>query len=700
MKSKKKTSLLQALLFTLLGVMTISLARASTVSLNFDSDPIGGGVITPHSSGDSGTLANLAGTWISTNGSTLELGVGDQSTNGYWAITQTTPTNAYTQHGMKSEMVFTEIDSGLAEAGFTFAADVRIGGGTVTPADGFSVSFARNGDATMNTASETGTGTGLSVCFLAYNGDSATGARGLQINVDGKAVTNVPLATLNGVCGDTTSLQTGPTDATGVQTSPNLLAGLCWQPVWINFSPSGLLNVSYKGVPLITNYAVPVALAAGKFVVAGRTGGLWQEQDIDNLTITTIPSTTPLVGTMATTISSWLFNIYDSGIATPDTNTLTVTIDGSLVTLTAIKQSGSIGNVNGSGVTTVFYRGLTQLFVPGSLHTNVVHFTGSPSFAGAVNKTNTFRVATPTGAVARIGGYSANFRGAPQYSPNSGGHTGLPGDYAMDFVQAGTNNCLIANEPVFAAFLQNTIKADVMSVSFWEKRRSLPGGVPSVYWFFSPGESQGCGWQMHCPYANENCYFDTGGTGTGQRINLGFNSSTLPGFVDDSYWTNASGGGTWHHIVAIKDHTVKQVWIDGFLFLTNAAAQPQAALLTDMNLLYIGGAIGNNTSINGLLDDFAIYTTALSGLDVTNLFTGTAPDAIGSAASLLALWDFNDATPTISITRAGHNAVITYSQTLQFSTNLLTGFVDVPGATNPYTNNMTTNPAVFFRARK
>jgi hypothetical protein len=701
MKSNLRTKhLLRAALFVPLVVMTGGFAQAATNYFNFDSDPIAGG-LSAGSAQDTGLPSTLPGAWISANGSPNQPGVGDQSTNGYWAITQTTPLNTYTAHGMRSALVFNQFDPGSALAGFTFACDMRVGGGSTSPADGFCVSFARSSEslAAMKAYTEQGTGSGLAICFDSWGPDNAlNGQRGLVLKVDGTIVTNVAVPNANGACDDPTSLQTGPNDPTGVLLAADLLTNLCWQPLWINLDPSGLLNVSYKGSALLTNYPLPAALAAGSFVLSGRTGGSWQEQDVDNLTIVTVPATTPVVGPMATTITTWSFKIYDSGTATPNTNTITVTIDGSPVTPTAIKQSGNLGSGDGSGVTTVSYRSLTQLFAPNSQHTRVVHFTGS-TFAGSVDKTNAFFVVAPTGAVARVGGYSSSFRGVPQYSANGGGHTGLPGDYAMDFIQAGTNNCVLVNGSAFVADLQSAIAADVLSISFWEKRRVLSGGVPSACWFYSPTADQQRGINLHCPYADERIFFDTGGLAQpAQRLFTNFNATTYPGFVNDTFWTGVNNQGTWRHIVAIKNHGAKQVWIDGYLFLNQTSGAN--VLYPDMNLLYIGGAIGNNTSMNALLDDFAIYTSALSGTDVTNLFNGTPPDSIGAASSLLAWWDFNDALPTISLTKAGTDAVITYSGTLQSSPDLQTSFGDVPGATTPYTNDITANPMLFFRARK
>jgi len=686
----------KAVLFATLVGISAGPTRASTNYIDFNSVPSLGLAVTR--AGDNGTLQAMAGVLISTNGSTLEPGIGDQSTNGYFAVTQTTPTNSFSAHGMRSALVFDEFDPGQAPGAFSLSCDVRIGGGSTTPADGLSFSFSRLGDSGVSATSEGGTSSGLAISLLAYGPDSATGNPGLQVKVDGSVVTNVNLTARNGACGDLTSVQTGPTDLT-IGAADNL-TNLCWQPFAISYDATGLLSVSYKGVVMIANLDVGYGPSAGKLVIAGRTGGLWQEQDVDNLSISTTPATKPGVGGMVTTLTTWSLKIYDSGTATPDTNTLTTTIDGAAVTPTSITQSGNLGSGDGTGVTTVKYRSLAQLFAPNSQHTNLVHFTGA-SFSGSVDRAIAFTVAAPTGAVAKVGGYSGTLRGAAKYSPNRGGRTGLPGDYAMDFVAAATGNCVLANQAAFAADLKAAAAADEMTISLWEKRRVLPGGAPSIFWIFAPGEAQGRGWQLHCPYADERVFFDTGGLASpAQRISANVNSVTLPAFADDSYWTN-NGTGNWRHIVAIKNHGAKQVWIDGYLFINQTSgADP---LRNDFNQLTIGSAINGSgplNSINGLIDDFAIYSSALSGTDVTNLFNGTPPDSIGAASSLLAWWDFNDAPPTLSLTKAGTDALITYSQTLQAATNVAGPYADVPGATSPYTNSMSTNAMMFFRARK
>lgn len=260
--------------------------RGSTNVFDFNSDPAS--ILTITRAGDTTALADMAGVWFPSGGSTLDLGI-DPSTNGYFAITQTTPLE--TGHGMKSTIVFDDFDGGVVIAGFTFSCDVRIGGGTSTPADGFSINFARDTDPVLASGSfigapEEGTETGLAVCFDAYNNGSGD-VVGLTIKVDNSVITNLAMPTLNGLCADTTSLQTGLNDAG--------ITNLCWQPASVKLGTDGRLTVTYKNAILVTNYQTLFVPGAGRLVMGGRTGASYQEQDVDNIRIITQPSTAPIV---------------------------------------------------------------------------------------------------------------------------------------------------------------------------------------------------------------------------------------------------------------------------------------------------------------------------------------------------------------------------------------------------------------------
>jgi hypothetical protein len=467
---------------------------------------------------------------------------------------------------------------------------------------------------------------------------------------------------------------------------------------------------------------------------------LWEELDIDNLTFITYPSAAPVLGATAGTEYSFWFNINDSLTATPNTNTITVSIDGNPITPASIFQKGNIG-VDGTGVTTVYCESATPLLSPFITHTNVVSFSGT-TFSGTVTRTNYFNVAINPGPLDRVHHYPARFTGngwgypgsvpgswygahsalAPaSYDTNASGYTGLSGDYAAYISALNTNalgtsangsqsNCVYTAFPIFFHYLNQACANDTLTISFWIKHTTLTNniGIADV-WLNSPTASQDRGLNCHGPYtSNLPFYFDTGGNvGTQYRISETLNPSTLPAGMNPSL-TNATTWLSWVHIVLVKNGGDKQLYINGVLFMDQYAVagvgNGAAPLYTDMNALYMGGldSLGDNRpeySVMGSVDDFAFYSTVLSQADITRLASGTPPNQISAASSLLAWWDFNDV-PSLSVSEVATNPVVNFSQVLQYSTNVLGPYVDVPNATSPYTNNVTVNPTMFFRARK
>ena len=73
-----------------------------------------------------------------------------------------------------------------------------------------------------------------------------------------------------------------------------------------------------------------------------------------------------------------------------------------------------------------------------------------------------------------------------------------------------------------------------------------------------------------------------------------------------------------------KSGPVKQIWIDGKLFLEFYNIAP---LLTDFNAFQIG-TFNGGSSTHGLIDDFAVWASALTPAEITKLFQGTPPDKL------------------------------------------------------------------------
>lgn len=416
---------MRKLLFKMLaaGCLFSASAQAGTHSFFFNgpTDPTADGTLTVYRGGDNPTVTAEAGVWISGQGG---LGTGDsggspfdtnavnQATNGYFSITD--------DFGHRAAIVFDDFDAGLVIQAFTFTMDVRVGGGSTSPADGFSISFARSTDPVLSLtngngfassedgsaadAPEEGTTTGLAIAFDAFpNGGADIVA--LTIRVDNTVITNIPMPTLNGASNDITSLQTGDNLAG--------LGDLAWEPLFVQLTTNGLLNVAYKGSTLLTNFPVSFAASSGRLILAGRTGGFFEFQQVDNINIVTVPATSPAVGPAVAAASDKGFSItiQDSGAAMPTPSTLTVKLDGTNVVSSGLSVGPGTTSISKvGGVTTISYQ-QSAVFVSASTHSVEVIFSGT-GFSGTVDQIRSFTAPTfvtlPLGLMTPVGSGDAS----------------------------------------------------------------------------------------------------------------------------------------------------------------------------------------------------------------------------------------------------------------------------------------------------
>ncbi len=194
-------------------------------------------------------------------------------------------------NGERSTIIFPDLTGDTPVTSLNIKADLRVGGGTDSPADGFSFNLARpddpvvtNGDGNGFAAApageqnlpEEGTQTGIGVGFDEwFSGDGDV--IGLSVRVDNELVSQVELPTKNGALDDITSLQTGPND--------DGINNLGWAPFEIDLNSAGQLKVSYKG-NLYVDEQLDVEPFAGRLVFAGRTGGANAAHHIDNIVVT------------------------------------------------------------------------------------------------------------------------------------------------------------------------------------------------------------------------------------------------------------------------------------------------------------------------------------------------------------------------------------------------------------------------------
>ena len=161
------------------------------------------------------------------------------------------------------------------------------------------------------------------------------------------------------------------------------------------------------------------------------------------------------------------------------------------------------------------------------------------------------------------------------------------------------------------------------------------------------------------------------------------------------WWTN------WHHLVAQKKLSTKEIWIDGKLFLTGNSSNP---LPTDFTEAWLGFDPPDDARMRGIIDDFAVFGTALTEASITNLVAGILPTALPASTKLLAYWNFNDApagAPTIGIAQEGAVLKVTYTGILQSTATIGGQWNDVQGATSPYSVTPGAGPgSSFYRAKQ
>lgn len=333
---------------------------------------------------------------------------------------------------------------------------------------------------------------------------------------------------------------------------------------------------------------------------------------------------------------------------------------------------------------------VTVKYVPSPIFAQMSTHTASLTYPVAAGGTKTttwsFTVGKYTKDVTK--GYVGAIRGSANFTADGGGHSAKAGDYAIDLSKSG--GPVQITEAAFMTAVNAATASDELSVAAWIKKYDIADS--SAFWFSSP--TQGRVYQAHVPWSNNNIYFDTAGCcGGDTRINAGID--TFADYTGDvGWWTN------WHHFVFTKKADVKQVWINGKLFLEGSNT---GTLSVDINQLMIGSDNASGGLMHGIVDDFAVFAKALAEADIVSLAGQTLPSALPTATGLLAYWNFNDAykpvtAVTLSYAKAGNTLTITYTGKLQASDSVTGGWTDVSGATSPFAVTIPATGNKFYRA--
>lgn len=379
--------------------------------------------------------------------------------------------------------------------------------------------------------------------------------------------------------------------------------------------------------------------------------------------------------------------IHFEGASPWDKAKVSLAVDGSPVAANVTQENG---------VTTVSYVP-SPLFAPLSQHTATLTY---PVGGGTATRTWSFTVGTYTRDT--VGGYVGILQGPTKYTDDAGGASGQPGDYGMEIGKANaTQGVWISN----ASFLNQASANDEMAIVAWQKLYAVANSA--MFWGVSPSSSGSQrGFSVHTPWSNNNLYFDTAGCcdGATQRINAGID--IFPGYSGAQDWWQS-----WHHLVFQKKGSLKQIWIDGELFLEGDNTNP---LPTDFTEAYLGADRPDNAHLLGLIDDFAVFGTILDDTAAKALFTRTkTPATLPASQKLIAYFNFNDVPttptvgPTLKVTRSGNNLTITSDPqplaagfVLETAPAVTGPWTPQAGANTPLTVQIGSGSATFLRAVK
>lgn len=323
----KPLRLLAIALFS--GFAALHTAGAASIAYGFDTDPSG--------------LLILSGNarWESSRG--------NPATGGFLSLTEATT-------DQRSAILFPDVDQEQPIKAFSFSFDARVGDGSSEPGQGFSINCARPFDPSIVNIAGSGAGvwpylgnpndrnmpeegatTGLGIGFdCAYSGSGDV--IGISIRVDNVLLAQFPVPTLNGAVDDPTSLQTGP----GSLENPGSGELLGWARCTVSLNEDGVLNVLWKGAPVVVNFQTGFAPGVCRWILAGRTSAAHEIIHIDNVQLTTQLADKPVVSVLKLLPSGIYAELLDVPGASVKTNTIALKFNGANRPPTLLTTTDSI----------------------------------------------------------------------------------------------------------------------------------------------------------------------------------------------------------------------------------------------------------------------------------------------------------------------------------------------------------------------
>lgn len=198
------------------------------------------------------------------------------------------------------------------------------------------------------------------------------------------------------------------------------------------------------------------------------------------------------------------------------------------------------------------------------------------------------------------------------YSVDQGGHTGQPGDMALDL---GNGDNGRAMQVIPGGFLNMAASHDQVAISFWQK----------LY-------TQSASRVVFAPYVPEDPAADPRGISAEATWDNNFISWDTAGCCDPALHRvsveNKADLTKWHHFVFQKNGPLKEIWMDGQLLVSG---QNTNVLPNSFTQLFVGSGPNGTQQTRGLIDDFAVFGDALTEVQIGRLATGESPASLADS---------------------------------------------------------------------
>ena len=212
-------------------------------------------------------------------------------------------------------------------------------------------------------------------------------------------------------------------------------------------------------------------------------------------------------------------------------------------------------------------------------------------------------------------------RTKPVYTAAELGHSGTPEDHALDFGTAA-NGAVVTVPSASSGAFDSIAANNQVTISLWIHGNTSQPANDFLLWASDQPAGNGIrSLNAHAPWGDGTIYWDTGGCcDTTQRI---FRAEP-----DTDLWR-----GRWNHYVFIKRGDVKEIWQNGRLFHSDSNTAP----ITAIRSFSIGDRTGGSgASYAGLIDDVAVWDTALEAAAIGALAQGASPLDLSSYTPLIA----------------------------------------------------------------